>query len=361
MNGAHGNNYVVGGRYLKEDNSSEHHRGYAGTRTKATHVLRTEPYLARRIKMHSGQLDSNRNRRIEQGNLSAAVRLVCSPEGLAGDSPETLVLSALKSFRNGSSGGLDCLRPQHIKDLISGPLPIDEFVSSLTQFINIILSGACPSAASRFFFGELKFALERVSHLPVHDALTIVRNALSLPRLMYFLRTSFSVDASILGGFDGALRSALSALCNASIPVLKEPSGISALDGKRPDGCTLIPWRAGRCLAWDVTVPGTLAERYVHLTSKESGLAATRASDEKFKKYEGALPSMDFLPVCIQVLGPMDNNTSIFFKKICKMISGRSGDSRELFFAMNHISCLLQRFLRVCVTENVQLNADVSE
>ncbi|ESO11959.1 hypothetical protein HELRODRAFT_158324 [Helobdella robusta] len=140
-----------------------------------------------------------------------------------------------------------------------------------------------------------------------------------------------------------------------------EPSGISALDGKRPDGCTLIPWRAGRCLAWDVTVPGTLAERYVHLTSKESGLAATRASDEKFKKYEGALPSMDFLPVCIEVLGPMDNNTSIFFKKICKMISGRSGDGRELFFAMNHISCLLQRFLRVCVTENVQLNADVSE
>ncbi|ESO04350.1 hypothetical protein HELRODRAFT_172717 [Helobdella robusta] len=132
----------------------------------------------------------------------------------------------------------------------------------------------------------------------------------------------------------------------ASIPVLKEPSGISALDGKRPDGCTLIPWRAGRCLAWDVTVPGTLAERYVHLTSKESGLAATRASDEKFKKYEGALPSMDFLPVCIEVLGPMDNNTSIFFKKICKMISGRSGDSRELFFAMNHISCLLQRYLR---------------
>ncbi|ESN94478.1 hypothetical protein HELRODRAFT_164331 [Helobdella robusta] len=274
--------------------------------------------------------------RIEQGNLSAAVRLVCSPEGLAEDSPETLVLSALKSFRNGSSGGLDCLRPQHIKDLISGPLPIDEFVSSLTQFINIILSGACPSAASRFFFGELKFALDRVSHLPVHDALTIVRNALSLPRLMYFLRTSFS----------------------ALIPVLKEPSGISALDGKRPDGCTLIPWRAGRCLAWDVTVPGILAERYVHLTSKESGLAATRASDEKFKKYEGTLPSMDFLPVCIEVLGPMDNNTSIFFKKICKMISGRSGDSRELFFAMNHISCLLQRFLRVCVIENVQLNAD---
>ncbi|ESN90415.1 hypothetical protein HELRODRAFT_166081 [Helobdella robusta] len=135
-------------------------------------------------------------------NTSKFIKTLCKMIG---------VRSALKSFRNGSSGGLDCLRPQHIKDLISGPLPIDEFVSSLTQFINIILSGACPSAASRFFFGELKFALDRVSHLPVHDALTIVRNALSLPRLMYFLRTSFSVDASILGGFDGALRENMNA------------------------------------------------------------------------------------------------------------------------------------------------------
>ncbi|ESO06793.1 hypothetical protein HELRODRAFT_191199 [Helobdella robusta] len=42
----------------------------------------------------------------------------------------------------------------------------------------------------------------------------------------------------------------------------------------------------------------------------------------------------------------MDPNTLKFLKAICKMISVRSGDSRELFFATNHISCLLQRFLR---------------
>ncbi|ESO00311.1 hypothetical protein HELRODRAFT_176180 [Helobdella robusta] len=145
----------------------------------------------------------------------------------------------------------------------------------------------------------------------------------------------------------------------SSIPVLKEPSGISVQDGKRPDGCTLTPWRAGKCLAWDVTVPGTLAERYVHLTSKECGLAAIRPSDEKIKKYEHALPSLDFLPICIEVLGPMDPNTSKFIKTLCKMIGVRSGDNREFFFAINHISCLLQRFLRVCVSENINLNADV--
>ncbi|ESO02000.1 hypothetical protein HELRODRAFT_188549 [Helobdella robusta] len=104
---------------------------------------------------------------------------------------------------------------------------------------------------------------------------------------------------------------------------VKEPSGISVQDGKRPDGCTLTPWRAGKCLAWDVTVPGTLAERYVHLTSKECGLAAIRASDEKIKKYEHALPSLDFLPIYIEVLGPMDPNTLKFIKTLCKMIGVR--------------------------------------
>ncbi|ESN91073.1 hypothetical protein HELRODRAFT_182326 [Helobdella robusta] len=123
----------------------------------------------------------------------------------------------------------------------------------------------------------------------------------------------------------------------------RRPCGQPKLGVGRPDGCTLIPWRAGRCLAWDVAVPSTLAERYVNLTSKECGLAAARAADEKMKKYGNALPSMEFLPICIEVLGPMDPNTLKFLKAICKMISVRSGDSRELFFATNHISCLLQR------------------
>ncbi|ESN94391.1 hypothetical protein HELRODRAFT_164223 [Helobdella robusta] len=175
-----------------------------------------------------------------RGNLSSAVRLVCSPEGLAESSPATFdklcsihpkisvdrrvfpaltltagcvspaeMLRAVKSFKNGSSGGLDGLRLQHLKDVFSGSLPIDDTLNSLTQFINLILSGACPLSLS-----ELKFALGRVSCLLAHDALTIIRNAFSLPKLMYFLRTSKYIDPSKLGEFDGALRTALSSICN---------------------------------------------------------------------------------------------------------------------------------------------------
>jgi len=33
----------------------------------------------------------------------------------------------------------------------------------------------------------------------------------------------------------------------------KEPHGLVRSDGKRPDGLTLVPWKGGKPLAWDVT------------------------------------------------------------------------------------------------------------
>ncbi|ESO02882.1 hypothetical protein HELRODRAFT_174324 [Helobdella robusta] len=87
--------------------------------------------------------------------------------------------------------------------------------------------------------------------------------------------TKFLVEGSVSNSIAKVSKSRPPNLFKSSL-VLKKPSGISVQDGKRPDGCTLTPWRAGKCLAWDVTVPGTLAECYVHLTSKECGLAAIR-------------------------------------------------------------------------------------
>ena len=49
------------------------------------------------------------------------------------------------------------------------------------------------------------------------------------------------------------------AIQSAGIPVTKEPVGLTRLAGKRPDGLTLIPWRRGKPLTWDVTVVSTLA------------------------------------------------------------------------------------------------------
>jgi len=42
------------------------------------------------------------------------------------------------------------------------------------------------------------------------------------------------------------------ALCKANVPSVKEPSGLVRVDGKRPDGSTLIPWHAGKAMAWEM-------------------------------------------------------------------------------------------------------------
>ena len=53
------------------------------------------------------------------------------------------------------------------------------------------------------------------------------------------------------------------ALIRAGVPSMKEPAGLLRSGDKRPDGCTLVGWELGKNLAWDVTVPDTLAHSYL--------------------------------------------------------------------------------------------------
>ena len=65
------------------------------------------------------------------------------------------------------------------------------------------------------------------------------------------------------------------------IPPSKEPSGLVRTDGKRPDGCTLIPWCTVRALTWDDTVACTVADSYIHDSSRTPGAVAELAATRK--------------------------------------------------------------------------------
>ena len=75
------------------------------------------------------------------------------------------------------------------------------------------------------------------------------------------------------------------ALGRAGIPARKEPVGLARIDNKRPDGMTLIPWRTGRCLTWDVTVIDSLAESYLPISAVTQAGAAELAAARKSSKY----------------------------------------------------------------------------
>ena len=47
---------------------------------------------------------------------------------------------------------------------------------------------------------------------------------------------------------------------------VKETSGLVRDDGKRPNSSILIPWLAGRSMAWDITVVNTVANAYLYIS-----------------------------------------------------------------------------------------------
>ena len=96
-------------------------------------------------------------------------------------------------------------------------------------------------------------------------------------------------------------------LCRAFVSsgtlATREPHGLCTNTGKRPDGVTQLPWRRGRCLAWDATCPDTFASSHLVASSNEAGSAAATAEVNKTLKYNDIISGVDFVPVAIETSG----------------------------------------------------------
>lgn len=134
------------------------------------------------------------------------------------------------------------------------------------------------------------------------------------------------------------------ALRRADIPSVKEPTGLTRSDGKRPDGLTLIPWKGGRCLTWDVTIVDTLADSYIASTSISAGGAASAAAIRKTAKYAAITASHIFMPVAVETLGPVNPDALHFMSELGRRLSSITDDPRESKFLFQRVSILIQRF-----------------
>ena len=123
--------------------------------------------------------------KLEDGNLRAAIHLLCSDDAVAPHNIETLnalshkhpqaphdrvfpsrpndavafqvsendVRDVMRSFPAGSSGGPDGITPRHLLDLSSGPHVADGLLPSLTAFINLLLRGDIPEIVKPVILG----------------------------------------------------------------------------------------------------------------------------------------------------------------------------------------------------------------
>ena len=133
------------------------------------------------------------------------------------------------------------------------------------------------------------------------------------------------------------------ALQRAQIPAAKEPAGLSRTDGKRPDGVTLIPWQQGRCLAWDVTSPDTLAPSHVTESARKAGSAAAKAESAKTVKYATIAQTHAFVPLAFETLGVWGSQCISFVQELGRRIALATGEVRETAFLRQRLSIAIQR------------------
>ena len=68
--------------------------------------------------------------------------------------------------------------------------------------------------------------------------------------------------------------------------------------GNTPDGVTVVPWKNGKLLVWDVTCPDTFAPV---IATGEAGAVAVMAEERKYSYLDSY---HSFMPVAIGVFGP---------------------------------------------------------
>ncbi|SRR6266536_1995094 len=120
---------------------------------------------------------------------------------------------------------------------------------------------------------------------------------------------------------------------------------------ERPDGVTTIPWRRGRCVAWDATCPDSYAASHLAHTSERAGTAAEVAELAKRAKYCDLLSSVDFIPIALDTSGVWGKEGLKLMLEIGRRTAEMKNDPRSTAFLLQRISIALQRGNAECVME----------
>ena len=133
------------------------------------------------------------------------------------------------------------------------------------------------------------------------------------------------------------------ALSSASIPSRLEPPGLSRVDGRRPDGVSIMPWSAGKPLVWDATCSDTFAASYQGVASHVAGEVAAQAEDRKEVKYANLSHSHCFIPVSVESTGVFGPRTVSFVKDLGRRITRQSGNTNATTYLRQRLSMAIQR------------------
>ena len=137
-------------------------------------------------------------------------------------------------------------------------------------------------------------------------------------------------------------------LVQAKITATLEPTNLSTLNGKRPDGITYTTWKQGKPLIWDFTCCDTLCDSYVKSSSRCASSAAALREDQKINHYKD-LTNYFFVPVAVETYGAWGPRGIKLIKEIGKKMREITGEKRSTFFLSQSISVAIQRGNAACI------------
>ena len=133
------------------------------------------------------------------------------------------------------------------------------------------------------------------------------------------------------------------ALAVAQVPSCLEPSGISWSEGKCPDGVTVVPWKSGRMMVWDVMCLDTFAVSYHSLATTEAGIVAARAEGNKKIKYSNLHSCYTFAPIAIETFGVVGTESMALLREIGHRLRETMMDDMAFTHFLQRLSVAVQQ------------------
>ena len=133
-------------------------------------------------------------------------------------------------------------------------------------------------------------------------------------------------------------------LASANVPSVLEPQGLSRLDGKRPDGMSIIPWACGRLLLWDATCWDSFAPSNIQLAALGPGRVADMAARRKRDTYLNLARNHFFVPVAVETTGSFSEDTIAFLHELANRIRSQTHDPFQYIKLCQRLSICVQNF-----------------
>ena len=134
------------------------------------------------------------------------------------------------------------------------------------------------------------------------------------------------------------------AIAAVQVPASLEPRGLCRMDGRRPDGMSLIPWSRGRALVWDATCRDTYAPSYIHLSSAKAGAVTEEAAAQKRRLYAELNATHHFVPLGFEISGVFSADSLSFLKDLASRSRLLNHDLLAYIKLCQKISITIQRF-----------------